>query len=533
MPSQIDGVLLKSAIINAANNLSNYKKTVDDMNVFPVPDGDTGTNMSMTISAAAREVMSQNGSNLSKVADSVASASLRGARGNSGVILSQLFRGFAKGVAGQSKADINAFANAVKTASDTAYKAVMKPTEGTMLTVARETAEYAVSSVGEFDDITTFVESLLDVAKRTLDKTPDMLPVLKQAGVVDAGGMGVVVIIEGFVAALKGQEIDVLETAQQAPPSAVVEHADPDKIKFIYCTEFIITKKSLNYSVQSFRAGLERIGDSMLVIEDGEIVKVHVHTNRPGHVIEQATKIGELSDIKIDNMKKQHNETIRTAPPKKSGIIAVASGEGFEQIFIDIGADSIVKGGQSMNPSTEDILSSIETVNAENIFVLPNNKNIILAAQQAADISDKNVIVIPSKTIPQGIGALLMFEENADAEHNKTEMTQALSGIKTGQVTNAVRASSVNGLEIKQGDIIGLSENDISIIGNEPNEVAMQIIQTLADDDCVVITIFFGNDITEDAANQLAENIRRLYPNCDVLLHSGGQPIYHYIVSVE
>jgi len=532
LPSHINGVLLKNAIINASNNLSNYKTMVDNMNVFPVPDGDTGTNMSMTISAAAHETMAQNGADISKVADGVAYASLRGARGNSGVILSQLFRGFAKGLAGKAEADIPALAFALKSASDTAYKAVMKPTEGTMLTVARETAEFAVQSIDEFADIVEFAEALLNSARQTLDKTPEMLPVLKEAGVVDAGGMGLVIIMEGFIAALKGQEIAVSEkdkTVVQTHYKAV----DTEKIKFMYCTEFIITKKSLNYSIQSFRASIERMGDSMLVIEDGDTVKVHIHTNRPGFVIEQAVKIGELSAIKIDNMKEQHIETIAKEPAKKYGIVAVASGKGFEQIFVDIGADSIVKGGQSMNPSTEDIINTIESVNAETVFVLPNNKNIVLAAEQAAQISDKNVVVIPSKTIPQGISAILMFEEDASVEDNTSLMLQAISCIKTGQITSAARKSSVNGMKIKAGDIIGLVEDDITTIGKNPNEVAMQIIKSIADDDSVVITLFFGNDITADDATLLSDKVKELYSGCDVIMHNGGQPLYHYIVSAE
>jgi DAK2 domain fusion protein YloV len=532
LPSHINGIVIKNAVINASNNLANNKKIVDDMNVFPVPDGDTGTNMSMTLSAAAREVLPITDESASAIAEHVAYASLRGARGNSGVILSQLLRGFSKGIKGEEKIDSTLLAKAMKSASDTAYKAVMKPTEGTMLTVAREAAKYAIKAAKDYPDVIDFAVAVTEKAKQVLDKTPEMLPVLKQAGVVDAGGKGLIIIMEGFIAALKGEEITPLQQ-QEATAQKRTEQIDTDKIKYMYCTEFIITKKSLNYSTQPFRAAIETIGDSMLVIEDGDIVKVHIHTNRPGFVIEHAVKIGELSDIKIDNMKYQHSEKVACEPPKKYGIIAVAAGEGLENIFKDIGVDRIVKGGQSMNPSTEDILSSVESLNAENIIILPNNKNIILAAEQAAKISKKNVNVIPSRTIPQGISAVLMFEEEKSLKENKEAMTKALSGIKTGQVTFAARHSVIDGKEIAEGDILGMEEGDITVIGKQPNDVALQIINKLADEKSVVITLFFGADISEAAADELSEQIKLLYPNCDVMAHSGGQPLYYYIISVE
>jgi DAK2 domain fusion protein YloV len=532
--------MLKKAVISASNNLSNQKQSVDDMNVFPVPDGDTGTNMSMTISAAARELLPlDDGKDVSEIADCVASASLRGARGNSGVILSQLFRGFAKSVSGKARIGTADFAAAMKAASDTAYKAVMKPTEGTILTVAREAAEYAVTLAEETEEILPFFEGTLRKAKETLDQTPELLPVLKRAGVVDAGGMGLVVILEGVVAALRGEEIaslrpDGAEAVQRAVPSVDAEH-----IKFIYCTEFIITKKSLNYSMQAFRAAIERVGDSMLVIEDGEIVKVHIHTNRPGYVLEQAVKIGELSSLKIDNMKIQHNAgatdgaAAETSPPKQYGIVAVASGDGLEQIFTDIGADGIVRGGQSMNPSTEDILQAVSGVNAETVFVLPNNKNIILAAEQAAAISGKNTVVLPSKTIPQGISAVLMFDENADVAANTENMTEAIAAIKTGQVTFAARDSEVDGKAVKAGDVMGMEESKITVLGDAPNAVAMRVTENLADDASTVISFFYGNGVAERDAQALADDIKQKYPACDVILHQGGQPLYYYIISVE
>lgn len=546
MPINIDGVILKDAIISGANNLSNNKKTVDDMNVFPVPDGDTGTNMSMTVSAAAREVIAEEIDSISKVADLIALASLRGARGNSGVILSQLFRGFAKGLSGKDSVDIAGLAAAFKSASDTAYKAVMKPTEGTILTVARVSAEYAVEIAEEETDMIAFCEKVLEKARETLDTTPEMLPVLKQAGVVDAGGMGLVVILEGAIASLKGEKIE----AQEVQPQATTRQATPidtDDIKFMYCTEFIINKHSLNYSVAPFKAAIENMGDSMMVIEDEDIVKVHVHTNRPGFVLDQAVKIGDLSDIKIDNMKLQHNETIMAnhtpesatgksltgEPAKKYGFVAVATGEGIEQIFKDIGVDKIVKGGQSMNPSTEDILEAVEGVNAENIFVIPNNKNIILAAEQAAKLSDKNLIVIPTKTIPQGISAVLSFDEGVAPDANTNEMKEAITYIKTGQVTFAARDSEIDGLKIKAKDIMGMTESKISVLGKDPSKVAQEVVKNLANEDTAVITLFYGSDVKEKDAETVAKYLKKTYKNCDVLMHFGGQPLYYYIISVE
>ncbi len=503
------------------------------MNVFPIPDGDTGTNMSLTLSAAAREVLTSDSTSVADIAGIIASASLRGARGNSGVILSQLLRGFAKSVAGCKTVDAAGIAAAAKSASDTAYKAVMKPTEGTILTVARMAAEYAVEVAENHTDLAEFAEAVLEKAKEALAKTPDMLPVLKQAGVVDAGGKGLVVIIEGVIAAIKGEEIAAAEPVAET----VTRRSGPidtDNIKFVYCTEFIITKKSLNYSLQAFRASIERMGDSMLVIEDDGIVKVHIHTNRPGYVLEQAVKIGELSALKIDNMKLQHSEILAGGEPKKPyGIVTVAAGEGLEQIFTDIGADIIVKGGQSMNPSTEDILEAVSAVNAEHIFVLPNNKNIVLAANQAAELSGDGVTVIPSTTIPQGVSAVLAFDPDAGAEANTAAMTEALTLVKTGQVTFAARDSDMDGMHIKEGDIMGMSEGKIVLLGTDAADVAAEVIENLADEHSAVITVFYGSDVSEDDAETLAGRLRTLYPRCDILIHSGGQPLYYYIISVE
>lgn len=540
MISTIDGQLLKKCIINGAYNLENNKKSVDDLNVFPVPDGDTGTNMSMTINAAAQDLLSKDDSSVSKVADYVSGASLRGARGNSGVILSQLFRGFYRGLKGADKADTTQLAEAVKQAKDTAYKAVMKPTEGTILTVARETADYAVSIAAETPDILEFTEKLIEKAKESLNRTPDLLPVLKQAGVVDAGGMGLVVVLEGVLAALKGEEITLQEPASAAQTSTVNrQDIDTANIKFMYCTEFIINKRSLNYSVLSFRESIAPKGDSMLVIEDDDIVKVHIHTNNPGFVLEQAVKIGDLSNLKIDNMKLQHTEILfneqqaPSEPEKEYGIVAVSAGDGLEQILKDIGVDVVVKGGQSMNPSTDDILQAVNQVNAKTVYVLPNNKNIILAAQQVDELTEKTVIVIPSKTIPQGISAVLSFDPSASEEDNTSNMTQPLSTVKTGSVTFAARDSEFDGMEIKKDDIMGMEEGKITVLGTNPDDVALQIIDKLMFDDAAVISIFYGEDVTDQQAAELEKKIDETYSGYDVMVHKGGQPLYYYIISVE
>ncbi len=538
MPNIIGGQMLKKIIISGANNLENNKKMVDDLNVFPVPDGDTGTNMSMTINAAARDLLSRDDSSVGVISDYVAASSLRGARGNSGVILSQLFRGFSRGLKGMRTINTIQLAAALKAGSDTAYKAVMKPTEGTILTVARETATFAVEIAEETTDILEFAEKVVAKARETLNKTPDMLPVLKQANVVDAGGMGLVVILEGAVSALKGVEITANNPLINENTQKRSVTIDTDNIKFIYCTEFIITKKSLNYSITPFRAAIEQKGDSMLVIEDADIVKVHIHTNQPGFVLEQAVKIGDLSNIKIDNMKLEHSETIssetdKSEPPKEYGIVAVASGEGLEQIFADVGVDGMIKGGQSMNPSTDDILKTVDEINAKNIFVLPNNKNIILAAGQVNELTHKNVIVIPTKTIPQGIGAVLAFDGSASIEENINNMTVPISQVKTGLVTFAARDSEFDDMQINSGDIMGMEEDKITVLGDNPNDVATQIIAKLIDKNSYVITIFYGEDINDNIAESLSNEIGALYPKCDIMVHNGGQPLYYYIISVE
>lgn len=544
MIKKLDGELLKKVFLSGANNLDNNKRAVDDLNVFPVPDGDTGTNMSMTVMAAAAKVLSVEENSASKVAETIASASLRGARGNSGVISSQLFRGFSKGLAGLDSVGVKELAAAFKSANDTAYKAVMKPTEGTILTVSRETADFAVKTAEKTEDIVEFAKKVVAHAKEVLDKTPDMLPVLKQAGVVDAGGMGLYTILDGCLSALLGNEIKsdggaALYTASSAAKNDI----DTANIKFMYCTEFIINKKSKNYSVTSFRASISDKGDCMLVIDDDDVVKVHIHTNHPGFVLEQAVKIGELESIKIDNMKIQHNEIIPGTegndapsfdePPKKYGMVAVAAGEGMEAIFAELGVDKTVEGGQSMNPSTDDILKAVESVNAETVFIFPNNKNIILAAEQVDGLTEKKAVVIHTKTVPQGISAILAFDESVESEKAAEAMEDAVALVKTGSVTFAARDSEMDGLDIKKDDIMGMEEGKITHIGTAPAEVALSLISDMVDGDSAMISVFYGSDVSESDAKELEDKISEAYPKLDCMVHNGGQPLYYYIISVE
>lgn len=537
----LDGNSLKKVFISGANNLENNKKMVDDLNVFPVPDGDTGTNMSMTVMAAARQIAALDTDSVSKVAEVIASASLRGARGNSGVISSQLFRGFFKGLNKLDSVNSVQLAEAFKSAKETAYKAVMKPTEGTILTVARETAEFAVKIAPKTEDICEFAKLVAEHAREVLNKTPEMLPVLKQAGVVDAGGMGLVTILDGCVSALLGEEIELNDGASVSVAPSVVNRTEIDTadIEFMYCTEFIIAKNS-NYSIDKFRSDISPKGDCMLVIDDDDVVKVHIHTNNPGFVLEQAVKIGEMESIKIDNMKIQHNENIEeeipskpTEPAKKYGMVAVAAGEGMEQIFLEIGVDKMVEGGQSMNPSTEDILKAVESVNAENVFVFPNNKNIILAAEQVDELTEKNVIVIPTKSVPQGVSAVLAFDESAEPEDVKDTMMEAVAMIKTGSVTFAARDSEIDGLTIKENDIMGMEEGKITHLGSEPADVVLELLADMVDDDSAMISVFYGSDVTEEQAGELEEEIAKKYPKLDCMVHNGGQPLYYYIISIE
>lgn len=531
---------LRLMIESAANHLQNKREYINDLNIFPVPDGDTGTNMGMTFTAASRTALeSGEDAAAGEILVSLAKASLRNARGNSGVILSQILRGLSTAVSDKSELKVADIKNALCQSRDTAYRAVMKPTEGTILTVVRETAEFAEANYEEYTDILDFAKALLDAAKASLDRTPEILPVLKQAGVVDAGGMGVVTLMEGAVLALCGDAVKVDGDVAVQSVQVKKENIATEDIKFLYCTEFLINKTS-DRQATPFKAAIESKGDCMLVIEDEEIVKVHIHTNHPGFVIEQALKLGELTNLKIDNMKYQHEEKIsmdaEDAPPvemKQYGFVAVSAGEGLDSVFTDVGADKIVSGGQTMNPSTEDLLNAVQEIPAETVFILPNNKNIILAAEQVNELTDRNVIVIPTKNIPQGISAMLAFDEDMDAEENTDTMKEAMDLVKCGQVTFAARDSVVDDLEIHKDDIMGMVGSSIEALGKDINEVAVELTEKMVNDESGVISIYYGTDADKDDAEKLEEILAEKYDDLDVSLIYGGQPVYYYFIAVE
>ncbi len=531
---------LRLMIESAANHLQNNREYINDLNIFPVPDGDTGTNMGMTFTAASRTALeSGKDANAGEILVSLAKASLRNARGNSGVILSQILRGLSTAVSDKSELKVVDIKNALCQSRDTAYRAVMKPTEGTILTVVRETAEFAEANYEEYTDVLNFTKALLDAAKASLDRTPEILPVLKQAGVVDAGGMGVVTLMEGAVRALCGDVVKADGGVAVQSTQVKRENIETEDIKFLYCTEFLINKTS-DRQATPFKAAIESKGDCMLVIEDEEIVKVHIHTNHPGFVIEQALKLGELTNLKIDNMKYQHEEKISVdaedAQPvemKKYGFVAVSAGEGLDAVFKDVGADKIVSGGQTMNPSTEDLLNAVQEIPAETVFILPNNKNIILAAEQVNELTDRNVIVIPTKNIPQGISAMLSFDEDADAEENTDAMKEAMGLVKCGQITFAARDSVVDDLEIHKDDIMGMVGSSIEALGKDINEVAVELTEKMVDDESGVISIYYGTDAHKESAEKLEEILAEKYDDLDVSLIYGGQPVYYYFIAVE
>lgn len=534
-------------IISASNHLNNNKTQVDRLNVFPVPDGDTGTNMSLTLSFAVEEIKKYVTGSIGEVAQMLSNASLRGARGNSGVILSQFCRGIAQQLKGKDTANAKELAAALERGVQAAYKAVMHPTEGTMLTVARESAQAAVKSAEVNEDIKIVMGDMIAEAKASLARTPELLPVLKESGVVDSGGAGLVVILEGAYHALNTGKLIELEEVISSIASAPTLPISSDSIKFTYCTEFIIDKKSPDVNVKRFSDIVDSKGDSKLVIDDDNIVKVHIHTNNPGFVIEEAIKLGELSKIKIDNMKLQHDtilsdqaaqpsENPSPAPPadnKKYGFIAVATGEGLTKLFKDFGVDETIEGGQSMNPSTEEILSAIEKINANHIYVLPNNSNIILTAGQAQSMSDKDVTILPTKSIPEGLSAMLAFMPHLSKDENTQAMTEAIELVKTGEVTYAVRDTSVLSQEIKEGDVIGISDGEIKVVGNSADDVCKKLIKELADESSSVISIFYGDSVIEQAAADIQAALEQEYPDKDIMLYDGGQPLYYYIVAVE
>ena len=555
--STINAAVFAKMFLAGAKNLEAKKEWINELNVFPVPDGDTGTNMSMTIMSAAKAVSELENPTMKELAKAISSGSLRGARGNSGVILSQLFRGFTKVIAEYDELDVVILTEAMQKAVETAYKAVMKPKEGTILTVAKGAANKALELCDDTDDIVFFVDEVIKEADHVLSKTPDMLPVLKQAGVVDSGGQGLVQVLKGGYDSLIGKEIDysIEGSAASAGVMKITAETEAD-IKFGYCTEFIIVLNQPLTEKQEheYKNFLESIGDSIVVVADDEIVKTHVHTNDPGLAIQEALKHGSLSKIKIDNMREEHQEKLikdaeklakeqkeeetkeeKTEEPRKEmGFISVSIGAGVNEIFNGLGVDYIIEGGHTMNPSTEDMLNAIDHVNADNIFILPNNKNIVLAANQAASlVEDKKIIVIPTKTIPQGITALINFIPDQSAEENAERMTEELENVKTGQVTYAVRDTVIDDKEIKQGDYMGIGDKSILAVGKDIKSTTEDMVAEMVDEESAIICIYYGEEVTEEDANALGAALEEKYPEVEVEIHFGGQPIYYYVISVE
>ena len=551
----IDAKLLAKCFLAGAKNLEAKKEWINELNVFPVPDGDTGTNMTMTIMSAANEVSALTDPDMARLAKAISSGSLRGARGNSGVILSQLLRGFTKVVSNHDEIDVVTLSEAFEKAVETAYKAVMKPKEGTILTVARGISDKALELVGDVDDVVEYVGLLVEEGDAVLKTTPDLLPVLKQAGVVDSGGQGLMEVIRGAYDALCGKEIDY--SFQPSKTSESVVKITPEteaEIKFGYCTEFIIVlnKPMSEAEEQEFKGFLENLGDSIVLVADDEITKVHVHTNDPGLAIQKALTFGSLSKIKIDNMREEHQEKLikdaeklaaqqkeeapvtSKEPRKEMGFISVAAGEGLNEIFKGLGVDYLIEGGQTMNPSTEDMLEAIDKVNADSIFILPNNSNIIMAANQAASLcEDKQIFVIPTKTIPQGVVAMINYVPERTAQENADTMTAELSSVQTGQVTYAVRDTEIDGIAIRKDDYMGIGDHTILSAGTDMDVVIKEMLDKMITEDSSIITIYYGEEKTEDDANALAEKFGDDYPECEVEVYYGGQPVYYYLISVE
>ena len=547
--NSINAELLTKMFLAGAANLEAKKEYINELNVFPVPDGDTGTNMTLTIMSAAKEVQSLESADMTALAKAISSGSLRGARGNSGVILSQLLRGFTKEIKEHKEVDVQALASACERATATAYKAVMKPKEGTILTVAKGASEKAREMAETTDDLEVFIPEVIAYAKEVLSKTPEMLPVLKEAGVVDSGGQGLLEVLNGAYDAFQGKEIDYSAIESSAGTTMVKPDAQAQAdIKFGYCTEFIImTEKAFTEKDEhEFKAFLESIGDSIVCVADEDIVKIHVHTNDPGLAIQRALTYGQLSRMKIDNMREEHQEKLirdaeklaaeqaKKEPRKDVGFIAVSIGEGMNEIFRELGVDYIIEGGQTMNPSTEDMLTAIDQVNADHIFILPNNKNIILAANQAQALTeDKDIIVVPTKTVPQGITAIINYVPEEDAKANEEMMKEEIQNVKTGQVTYAVRDTHIDDKKIHEGDIMGIGDAGILSVGQSVEATTKEMLSLMADEDSELISIYYGQDIQEEDAEKLASEIEELYPEADVDLHCGGQPIYYYVLSVE
>ncbi|MDE7363035.1 MAG: DAK2 domain-containing protein [Oscillospiraceae bacterium] len=541
----ISGKLLRDAVISGANNIYNHKQEVDELNVFPVPDGDTGTNMSMTIKNAVGELHNTpDSATVGEVAKKAASAMLRGARGNSGVILSLIFRGLSKGLSGKETATAADLSAALKIGVDAAYKSVMKPTEGTILTVAREGYENTVSDAAKDISAAEFLEKYIEAAKVSLEKTPELLPALKKAGVVDAGGKGFIVILEGMLGVLSGGAM--VQSEDEVKPSAPAAVAAAEQeIKFAYCTEYIV-HRGTNKDVSALRAYLETIGDCVVVVDDEEIIKVHVHSDHPGKAIEEGLKFGELTKVKIENMREQHNNVIKAdkaaqtnrkapvPPTKDTGFVAVAAGAGIEALFKDLGVDNVVRGGQTMNPSTEDILEAVGQTPAHNVFVLPNNKNIIMAAEQAVKLADRNVCVLQTRTIPQGISAMMSYDPDGDFKANRSTMTEAIDHVASGQITFAVRDSEYDGHKIKQGEILAMDNGKIVFTEKNLTKSLIKLTKRLISSASSYITVMYGSDVSDEDANEAFEALRaKISSDIDIVLVNGGQPVYYYIISVE
>ena len=568
----INASMVARMFLGGAKNLEAQKERINELNVFPVPDGDTGTNMTLTIMSAAREVHAMANPTMDELAKAISTGSLRGARGNSGVILSQLLRGFTKGIKGYESLDAVVIANAMVKGVETAYKAVMKPKEGTILTVARGAADKACELAADASDLESFFRAIIAYAQEVLERTPEMLPVLKEAGVVDSGGQGLVAVYQGILDAYLGKEIafDAEEPEAAGGAQAAVPKQAEAEIKFGYCTEFIIMleKKYDDKKEKEFKDYLESIGDSIVVVSDEDIVKVHVHTNDPGLAIQKALTYGSLTRMKIDNMREEHQEKLikdaqkvaaqqkaaegaqkgkggqeaskekeapkEKEPMKEYGFIAVSIGDGIGEIFKSLGVDCLIEGGQTMNPSTEDMLNAIEAVNANNIFILPNNKNIILAANQAQSLTkDKNIFVIPTKTVPQGITALINFTPDQPVEENAQQMMECIEAVKTGQVTYAVRDTKIDDKEIHEGDIMGIGDKSILSVGRDILETTKDMVSQMTDENTELISVYYGEETKESEAMELKAYLEEKYPDCDIDVHSGGQPIYYYVVSVE
>ncbi|WHY79298.1 DAK2 domain-containing protein [Neobacillus sp. WH10] len=555
----LDGKRFAEMVIQGANHLAVNAKMVDALNVFPVPDGDTGTNMNLSMTSGAKEVKNNVQEHIGKVGAALSKGLLMGARGNSGVILSQLFRGFSKAVETKAKISGKDFANALEAGVETAYKAVMKPVEGTILTVAKDSAKMGLQAAQKSDDIIVIMDEILKEAKASLKRTPDLLPVLKEVGVVDSGGQGLVFVYEGFLAELKGEKLpessDLLPSMSEMVSAehhkSVQGHINTEDIVFGYCTEFMVRFEQDKtakhpFNEGDFRNDLSKFGDSLLVIADEDVVKVHIHSEQPGEVLTYGQRYGNLINMKIENMRQQHSNIVgetqtalvsdRPQAPKELqeyGIVTVSMGSGIAELFKSIGAHAVIEGGQTMNPSTEDIVKAVKEVHAKRIFILPNNKNIIMAAEQAKDVSDEDIYVIPSKTVPQGLSALLAFNPSADVDTNEAAMKEALQNVKTGQITFAVRDTSIDGLEIEKDDFMGISEGKIVVKNKDKGKVAEGLLTKMLDEDSEILTIIYGEDVTEDEVTQLAQFVKETFADVEIEIHNGGQPLYSFIFSIE